>query len=62
MEIHHTPAPARLQLIALAENLDIGLSIVAGQRGFLTNEWRSVQRLRRKFDVKELGKIAEQAF
>lgn len=52
----------RLQLIALADDLGIDLGIVAGQRGFLTNEWRSVQRLRRRFDVKKLGKIAEQAF
>lgn len=52
----------KLQLIALAEDLGIGLGVAAGQRGFLTNEWRPVQRLRRKFDVKELGRIAEQAF
>lgn len=58
-ELHRA---GRLQLIALAENLGIGLGIAAGQRGFLTNEWRSVQRLRRKFDIKELGKIAGQAF
>lgn len=51
----------RLQLIALAEDLGVSIGILAGQRGFLTNEWRSVQRLRRRLDVKELGKIAEQA-
>jgi HTH-type transcriptional regulator/antitoxin HigA len=49
----------RLQLITLAEELGIGLGIAAGQRGFLTNEWRSVQRLRQRFDVKELAVIAE---
>ncbi len=52
----------KLQLIALAEDLGIGLGVAAGQRGFLTNEWRPVQRLRRRFDIKELGRIAEQSF
>ncbi|MGH3795642.1 MAG: ImmA/IrrE family metallo-endopeptidase [Pseudonocardiaceae bacterium] len=48
----------RVQLNALAEELGISPGIAAGQRGFLTGEWRSVQKLRQRFDIKELARIA----
>lgn len=44
---------------ALAAAADVDVSILAGQRGHLTREWRKVQPLRKKLDVPALAQRAK---
>lgn len=43
---------------ALAADADVDVSVLAGQRGHLTGEWRKVQRLRKKLDVSAVARAA----
>jgi len=47
------------EFTALAADADIDLSVLAGQRGHLTGEWRKVQRLRKKLDVTAVARAAK---
>jgi HTH-type transcriptional regulator / antitoxin HigA len=51
----NTPA----QLRALADEVGVDVSVIAGQRGHLTSDWSKVQRLRKKLDVAALARAAE---
>jgi HTH-type transcriptional regulator/antitoxin HigA len=44
---------------ALAADADVDVSVLAGRRGHLTDEWRKVQRLRKKLDVPALARAAK---
>ena len=42
----------------LAKEVDVDVSILAGRRGHLTEEWNKVQRLRKKLDVAAVARSA----
>jgi HTH-type transcriptional regulator/antitoxin HigA len=52
-------ATARDEFDALAADAEIDVSILAGQRGHLTGEWRKVQPLRKKLDVPATAQAAK---
>jgi HTH-type transcriptional regulator/antitoxin HigA len=43
---------------ALAREADVDVSVLAGRRGYLTDEWSRVQKLRKKLDTKALSEAA----
>jgi len=51
-------ATSDFELQALAEEVGVDISVVAGRRGHLTSEWPKVQRLRKKLNVRELRAAA----
>jgi hypothetical protein len=47
--------------VELAEEADVDVSILAGHRGHLTDEWNKVQKLRKKLDAAAVAKAAIRA-
>lgn len=55
---HLAVATSDFELQALAEEIGVDISVVAGRRGHLTSEWPKVQRLRKKLNVRQLREAA----
>jgi HTH-type transcriptional regulator/antitoxin HigA len=54
-------AATRPEFESLAAELDVDVSVVAGQRGYIAKDWPRVQRLRRKLDVPAVAIAAQEA-